>query len=107
MAAFTNSLRAGSHVLRLGSDSEARLAFRVQLQDVWETVGVEAPADMPIRVIKERVIEAVLPATEEPEEYLVKLGGWEVLDENLSVAASGATHGSTFLISGRRRRPVR
>lgn len=107
MAAFTNTLRAGTRVLRLGADGEARLAFRVQLQDAWETVGVEAPADTPVRVVKERVMALVLPATEEPEEFMVKLGGWEVLDENQSIASCGATNGSTFLVSGRRRRPVR
>ena len=40
-------------------------------------------------------------------QFVVKLNGFEVLDENVSVADSGATNGSTFLVSYRRRRPVR
>jgi hypothetical protein len=107
MAAFTNSLRTAPDVLRVGADGAVRLAFRVQLLDAWETLAVEASADTPVRIVKERVVEAIMSASEDPEEYYVKLGGWEVLDENLSVAACGATNGSTFLVSGRRRRPVR
>ncbi|MBK8250974.1 MAG: hypothetical protein IPK85_26795 [Gemmatimonadetes bacterium] len=107
MTDLINSLRTGPGVLRLGADGETRLAFRVQLLDAWETLAVEAPADMPVRVVKERVVEAIMTAVEDPEDYMVKLGGWEVLDENESIAACGATHGSTFLVSGRRRRPVR
>lgn len=107
MTAFTNSLRARPGAIDIGAAHEPRVLFRVQLLDVWETVGVAAPADTPVRVVKERVLEALLSASEEPEEYLVKLGGWEVLDENLSIATCGAVDGSTFLVSGRRRRPVR
>jgi hypothetical protein len=39
-------------------------------------------------------------------DYVVKLHGWEVLDENAPISATGARNGSIFLISDRRRRPV-
>jgi hypothetical protein len=41
------------------------------------------------------------------EDYVMKLAGWEVLDENLSLSAAGARSGSIFLLTSRRRRPVR
>jgi hypothetical protein len=106
-AAFTTTLRTNPGSLRLGTGNEPLLAFRVQVLDAWETVRVEAPADTPVSVVKERVLAQVMPADEDPDEYLVKLAGWEVLDENQAIAATGATTGSIFLVSGRRRRPVR
>ena len=36
-----------------------------------------------------------------------KLRGWEVLDEGASLADAGATDGSIFLLTHRRRRPVK
>jgi hypothetical protein len=105
--AFTNTLRARPGTIQLGSETEARLTFRVQILDAWETVRFEAPADMAVRVVKERAVEAVMPAGEDPEEYSVRLAGWEVLDENITLGACGATNGSILLVSGRRRRPVR
>jgi len=38
---------------------------------------------------------------------ILKLNGFEILDENVSIADTGATNGSTFLVTYRRRRPVR
>lgn len=106
-APFTTTLRAAPGTLVVGAAAEPRLQFRVQLLDTWETVRVEAPADTPVGVVKERTLSALRPADEEPDEYLVKLGGWEVLDENATIAAVGGRDGCTFLVCGRRRRPVR
>jgi hypothetical protein len=44
---------------------------------------------------------------EHPEDFVIKLRGWELLDESQSLAAAGAGNGSTFLVTSRRRRPVR
>jgi hypothetical protein len=37
---------------------------------------------------------------------MVKLRGYEVLDEDAPLSSTGARDGSTFLITDRRRRPV-
>jgi hypothetical protein len=42
-----------------------------------------------------------------PEEFVMKLRGWEVLDESASLTDAGAIDGSIFLLTYRRRRPVR
>jgi hypothetical protein len=44
---------------------------------------------------------------EDASEYVIKLRGFEVLDENVSLADAGARNGSIFLLTHRRRRPVR
>jgi hypothetical protein len=37
---------------------------------------------------------------------MVKLNGWEILDENAPISSTDARNGSIFLIADRRRRPV-
>jgi hypothetical protein len=41
------------------------------------------------------------------EDFVTKLNGVVVTDENASLAEAGATDGSIFLVQYRRRRPVR
>ena len=43
----------------------------------------------------------------EPNEYVLKWRGFEVLDEQAPVTVAGAREGSTFLLTYRLRRPVR
>ena len=47
------------------------------------------------------------PGGELHEDFVLKLRGWEVLDESASLADVGAVDGSIFLLTHRRRRPVR
>lgn len=106
-APFTTTLRARPGSLRIGVPGEATLTFRVQVPELWETLRVEAPADTPVAAVKEQALRALIPDLEYPEDYMTRIGGWEVLDETASIAAAGARDGSIFLVSGRRRRPVR
>jgi hypothetical protein len=79
----------------------------VQLAEAWDTVRVETPTTEPVAAVKAQAL-AVLRGGDEPAHaFVVKLNGFEVLDENVSVADSGAKNGSTFLLSYRHRRPVR
>ena len=43
----------------------------------------------------------------EHEDFVVKLRGWEILDEAASLADAGVIDGSILLMTHRRRRPVR
>jgi hypothetical protein len=106
-APFTATLRSRPDALRLGTGSEPLITLRVQVPEVWDTIRVEAPADLSVAVLKERALAELLPDAAHPEDYLMKLGGWEVLDEHVSLAAAGARSGSIFLLTSRRRRPVR
>ncbi len=104
---FTATLRTGARTLRLGNTGEELITFRVQVNEIWETIRVDAPASTSILAVKERVLTALMPDEQFPEDYLVKIAGWEVLDENASLASAGVVPGSILLIGGRRRRPVR
>ena len=42
-----------------------------------------------------------------PQDFVVKLRGWEVLDESASLADAGVVDGSILLLTYRRRRAVR
>jgi hypothetical protein len=106
-APFVAQLRSRPGTLRLGTSGEPVVTVRVQIPEVWDTVRVEAPADAPVATVKQRALEILMPDAEHAEDYVIKLRGWEILDESESLAAAGAGNGSIFLVTSRRRRPVR
>lgn len=106
-APFVAQLRSRPGVIRLGADGQPRITIRVQLAEAWDTVRVETASTEPVGVVKAEALAVLRPNQEPADAFVVKLNGFEVLDENVSVADSGATNGSTFLLSYRRRRPVR
>jgi hypothetical protein len=101
------ALRTRAQVLALGSADEPRWTVRVQMPEVWDTIRVLVPPTEPIISMKVRALEALYPAAEFHENYVLKLRGWEVLDENASIESAGAANGSIFLLTYRFRRPVR
>jgi hypothetical protein len=106
-APFTVSLRARPDTIRLGVSGEPAIALRVQVPEVWDAVRIEAPVDTTVAAVKSRALAALMPNERDTGAFLVKLDGIEVLDEEASLAACGATAGSILLVTGRRRRPVR
>lgn len=108
-APFVTTLRARAGTIRLDSDGDAgeTITVRVQMPEVWDTVRIEAPVAAPVMAVKARAIGALCPDVRFPDDLVVKLNGFEVLDERLSLAEAGAMDGSTFLLTFRRRRPVR
>jgi hypothetical protein len=57
--------------------------------------------------VKIAALRSLYPDVDHPDNWVIKLGGFEVLDESASLAEAGAVDGSIFLLTGRRRRPVR
>ena len=104
---FVNQLRSRPGVVTIGADGQPRVSLRVQMPEVWDVVRIEAPATEPVMTVKVQALAALYPEAESPDAFVMKLNGFEVLDESVSVADSGATNGSTFLLTHRRRRPVR
>jgi hypothetical protein len=104
---FVASLRARPETIQLGDPSASRITIRVEMPEVWDTVRIVAPGDEPVAVIKDRALEALYPNGAPDGEFVLKLNGYEVLDENASITQAGAINGSTFLLTFRRRRPVR
>jgi len=105
---FTAQLRARAEALRLGADDATdRWTVRVQVPEVWDAVKVSTPPTEPVVALKVRALEALYPGAAYHDAFVMKLHGAAVLDENVSLAEAGATNGSIFLLTHRRRRPVR
>ncbi len=104
---FVASLRSRPGIIQIGDPSRPRITLRVEMPEVWDTVRIETPTDEPIAVVKDRALSALYPNGAGDSDFVLKLNGYEVLDEDASVQESGAVDGSTFLLTFRRRRPVR
>jgi hypothetical protein len=103
---FVAQLRARPGTIRLGTPGAPVITVRVQVPEASDTVRIDAPPDTAVLTLKQRALEALV-ATPDAPEWVVKLHGFEVLDESASLATAGAVNGSTFLVTSRRRRPVR
>jgi hypothetical protein len=103
---FVQSIRARREPIRVGGSDGRQLNLRVEIPELWDVVQVLAPETAPVLMVKVAALGALLPTTDE-QGYVMKLRGWEVLDEGQSLADVGAIDGSIFLLSHRRRRPVR
>jgi len=106
-APFVAQLRARADEVRLGTPEEPVITVRVQVAEAWDTVRIDAPPDTPVAEVKRRALAVLAPDSRHPEDWVTKLNGWEVLDEQQSITQVGARNGSTFLLHVRRRRPVR
>jgi hypothetical protein len=106
-APFVSQLRSRPGVVSIGANGQPRISLRVQVPEVWDVVRIETPASESVGAVKAEALAALLPNGDPPDAFVLKLNGYEVLDESVSVADSGATNGSTFLLTYRRRRPVR
>ena len=108
MPPFTASLRTkGSDSIRLGSPDAKAITIRVEVPEVWDLVIVHAPPTETVRAVKVAALRSLYPDAEHHENWVMKLGGFEVLDERATLTQAGAVDGSIFLLTGRRRRPVR
>jgi len=105
---FVAQLRTRGDTIELASPSGPAITVRVQMPEVWDAVRVHASPDERAITVKRRALEALKPSAElRDEDYVLKLNGWEVLDESASLAATGAVDGSIFLVTYRWRRAVR
>ena len=106
-APFVTDLRTNGEVINLGSGDEPVLHIRVQIAELWDSVRIDAPASEPVISAKRAALEALYPGGMNPEDYVVRLRGFEILDESVSLVAAGLQDGSILLLVYRRRRPVR
>ncbi len=79
----------------------------MEASDIWETVRVIARPETLVADLKRRVVAELLPNHKYPVDFVLKLRGWEVLDERSSLKDAGLTDGSILLLAYRRRRAVR
>ena len=102
---FVQSVRARPEALQVGGEGRT-LRIRVEIPELWDVVRVQAAESSTMLDVKAAVLAELLPMAHESD-YVMKLRGLEVLDEGRPLAESGAIDGSIFLLSHRRRRPVR
>lgn len=103
---FVATLRARRGVLRLGAPDARAVSLRVEVPEVWDVVRIETPLSEPVLALKYAALAELQPQAD-PERYVIKLHGFEVLDETMTLEQAGAIDGSIFLVTNRRRRPVR
>jgi hypothetical protein len=108
-APFVTTLRSRRATIQLAPGGEDRITIRVEMPDVWDVVRIAVSPTQPVLAVKLAALEALYPeaAGELHADFVVKLRGWEILDEGASLADAGVIDGSILLLTFRRRRPVR
>jgi hypothetical protein len=104
---FVSQLRARGDVLQLAPAGAPAMTVRVEMPEVWDTVRASVSPTTPVAVLKSAALDALYPGGDAPDAFVMKLRGFEVLDESESLSKVGAVDGSIFLLTYRRRRPVR
>jgi hypothetical protein len=104
--AFVNGLRTQGHAFKLGAPSGPALQLRAQVLEAWDAIRIDAEPSASVKSLKQLALRELYPESEHEREYVVKLHGFEVLDEDAPISSTAARNGSIFLITDRRRRPV-
>jgi hypothetical protein len=104
---FVSELRTSDDVVTLGNGDADTLHLRVQVAELWDALRVDAPASTPVEAVKKAALDRFFPDGAAVDDFVVKLRGFEILEEMETLAASGVRDGSTLLVSRRRRRPVK
>ena len=105
-APFVTTLRVRNSTIRVAPENAPAITIRVEMPEVWDVVRIVAEPTQPVIDVKKAALAALSPGAA-PEEMVVKLRGWEILDEMASLADSGIVDGSILVMMFRRRRPVR
>lgn len=106
-APFTAQLRARRDTIRVGSADEPAITIRVEMPAVWDTVRLQTPATEMVETVKKRALEALFPQAQYHEDFVIKLNGWEILNERESLADAGVKDGTILVLLHRRRRTLR
>ena len=104
---FVSELRTSDDVIVLGGGDGNVFHLRVQAAELWDALRVDAPESATVAEVKEAALEKFFPDGVASGDFIVKLRGFEILNESESLGASGVRNGSTLLLTRRRRRPVR
>ncbi|MDX2192655.1 MAG: hypothetical protein NW201_04830 [Gemmatimonadales bacterium] len=82
------------------------LPVRVMVQDAWDHVALELPAETPLAELKARALAATR-VTRDAAEYVVKYRGAELFDETRTLGEHRVVPNAHLIVLPRRRRPVR
>jgi hypothetical protein len=76
------------------------------VQDAWDEVPLDLPSAASVAELKRAALEATR-VNRDPDEYVMKFRGFELLDESRSLADAGLVPNGAVIVLPRRRRPVR
>ena len=82
------------------------LRLRVMVQDVWDEVPIDLSPAASLAELKRAALDAT-KVKRDPDEYVLKFRGFELLDESRSLADAGLVPNGAVIVLPRRRRPVR
>jgi hypothetical protein len=82
------------------------LRLRVTVQDTWDEVPLDLPPAASLAELKRAALEATR-VNRDPDEYVLKFRGFELLDESRSLADAGLVPNGAVIVLPRRRRAVR
>lgn len=103
---WVTTLRSRDGIISIGDPSRNRITIRVQADSSWDSIRVEVPPEESVLAVKLRAMETFWPAADYHEDFAMKLGGVEVLDDEVSLSEAGVRDGSIVLIMHRRRRAI-
>jgi hypothetical protein len=106
-APFVTTLRSRPSTIHLAPAGSPAITLRVEMPEVWDVVAIAVAPTEPVLAVKVRALQALFPEAQLHEDFVLKLRGWEILDEAASLADAGVIDGSILLLTHRRRRPVR
>ena len=106
-APFVAELRSRRTPVRIAPPDVPTITIRVEMPELWDVIKVVCEPTQPVLAIKVAALEALYPEAEMHEDFVLKLRGWEILDETRSLADVGVVDGSILLVTFLRRRPVR
>jgi hypothetical protein len=104
---FVTNLRSRPSTIQLAPQGVDAITIRVEMPEVWDVVAIVVAPTEPVVTVKVAALEALYPEAQLHTDFIVKLRGWEILDEAASLADAGVIDGSILLMTYRRRRPVR
>jgi TUG ubiquitin-like protein len=82
------------------------MPLRVMVEDVWDEVFLELPAEVPVAEVKRQALERT-KVPRDPSEFVLKFRGAELVDESIPIADAGLVPNAALMLLSRRRRPVR
>ena len=82
------------------------LRLRVTVQDAWDEVPLDLPPATSLSELKRAALDATR-VRRDPDEYVLKFRGFELLDESQSLADAGLVPNGAVIVLPWRRRPVR
>ena len=104
-APFTAGLRVRRDVVSIGGSAPDRISVRVEMPDVWDVVRVEASSHTTVAELKRRALEELYPDALPSTDVVLKLRGFQVLDEAATLKDAGGETSSGRSIHRSRRLP--